>query len=294
MKENQQETTLQAFRSQIDKIDGEIISLLSRRMEIISQVGEFKKNNQEKFFIKANREADMIKALVKNSDGTFPKAAIISIWRKIITAANMKEQPLQIAVHNPKNISDYGYLVREYYNNDVPISMFDSATNIVAAMEKGEAQIAVFALPRELDENRKEDFHENWWISLANNRAGLKVFAKIPFVEFSAKEKDYDAIHLVAVANKPAEKSSSDNSLLYAELHSEFSKSQLITALKEQGVNARILKNTKLPQVDGMVFYLIEAEGFFDENDEAIKNLKKAEIKPYVKVLGHFATPIKL
>lgn len=298
MKENQQETTLQAFRQEIDNIDNQIISLLERRMEIVSQVGELKKNNKEKFFIKSSREADMIKELVKNSNRAFPKAAIISIWRKIITAANMKEQPLSIALHNPKNISDYEYLVKEYYNNDVPLLTFDSATNIVAAMEKGEAQIGIFALPREMEESRKEDFNENWWISLANNRLGLKVFAKIPFAEFADKEKakgkDYDAIHLVAVANKAAEKSSSDNSLLYVELHTEFSKSQLLSALKEQGINARVLKSAKLPQVDGMVFYLIEAEGFFDENDAAIKNLKKAEIRPYAKVLGNFATPIKL
>jgi len=290
MTENQQDKALPALRQEIDKIDNQIISLLEQRMEIISAVGELKKNNNEKFFIRSNREADMIKNLVEKSNGAFPKASIVDIWRKIITAANLHEQSLHVAVHNPKNVADYSYLVREYYSDAMPILMFDSATNLVMAMEKGEAQIGVFALPKDESDN----LSENWWISLANNRLGLKVFAKIPFVEYLNAEKKSDAPQLVAIAAKEPEKSSSDNSLFCVELHAEFSKSQLLFALKEQEINARILKAVKLPQVDGMVFYLIEAEGFFDEKDEVLQILKKSEIKPYIKVIGHYATPIRL
>ncbi len=307
MMENQQnksqETALQALRQDIDKIDDQILSLLEKRMQIIAKVGELKKNNQEKFFIRSNREADMIKNLVAKTDSTFPKSAIVSIWRKIITAANMHEQSLRIAIHNPKNISDYEYLVKEYYSDAVPILNLDSSTNVVAEIEKGEVQIGIFALPKDAeDSHRKEDSSENWWIGLANNRLGLKVFAMIPMVQkmvqnISAKsvhEKNFDAIHLVAVAIKKAEKSSSDNSLIYVELSSEFSKSQLLSAFKEQGISAKILKSVKMQQVDGIVFYLLECEGFFEEEDEAVKALKKTKIKPYVKVLGHYATAIIL
>ncbi len=303
MMENQQnksqEAALQALRQDIDKIDDQILSLLKKRMQVITKVGELKKNNQEKFFIRSNREADMIKNLLAKADSTFPKSAIISIWRKIITAANMHEQPLRIAIHNPKNISDYEYLVKEYYSDAVPILNLDSSTNVVAEIEKGEVQIGIFALPKDAeDSHRKEDSSENWWIGLANNRLGLKVFAIIPMVqnisEFSAHEKNFDAIHLVAVAIKKAEKSSSDNSLFYVELSSEFSKSQLLSAFKEQGISAKILKSVKMQQVDGIVFYLLECEGFFEEEDEVVKALKKTKIKPYVKVLGHYATAIIL
>ena len=58
-------TTLQDLRSEIDKIDNQMIELLGQRMAIVSRVGELKKNNNEKFFIKSNREADMIKDLIK-------------------------------------------------------------------------------------------------------------------------------------------------------------------------------------------------------------------------------------
>ncbi len=282
------ENQLNLLREEIDKIDNQIINLLKERMQIITKVGDLKKSNCEKFFLKSSREADMIKELVKKSGNDFPKSIIVNIWRKIIAVANMQEQKLHIAIHNPKNISDYSHLVREYYGDIVPFLNHDSATNIVSEIEKGQAQIGVFALPK----IENEENSENWWINLANNRAGLKVFAKIPFIEYAGSEKNRNQTQLVAVAIKEAEKSSSDNSLFYVELNKEFSKSQLIAVFKEQNINVKILRTAKLAQVEAVLFYLLEVEGFFTENDAVIKVIGKSKIKPYIKVLGNYATPI--
>lgn len=294
--ENQQnktcETALLALRQEIDKVDNQIIQLLGDRMQIINRVGELKKNNEEKFFIRSSREADMIKNLIKISDSNFPKSAIVSIWRKIIAAANMHEQQIKIALHNPKNISDYSYLLREYYYAAVPIDCHDSATNIVTDLEKGVAQIGVFALPKEKEGQEKSDMSDNWWIGLANNKSGIKIFAKIPFVE--SQEEDGDKINLVAVAIKPAEKSQEDNTLLYVELKKETSRSQIMAALSELGLKATILKSTKLSQIDDVIFYLVELEGFHAETDEKIQILSKSKIRPYVKVLGSYALPVRI
>ena len=289
-----QNQVLQTFRDKIDEIDEDIIRLLVQRMDVILRVAEFKKNNGEKFFIKSSREADMVKNLLRKVDKKFPHLAIVNIWRKIITVANMQEQPLRIVIHNPNDISDYGYLVREYYAPEVPISHFDSANNVILELERNEAQIAIFALPKaELDEH-KEDAKENWWVALANNRKGLRVFAKIPFVESADEEKNRDQIQLVAVAAKEPEKSSDDNSLLYVEVSREVSKAQILSALKEQSMIAKILKSVKINQVEGIIFYLVEIEGFYLENDVAIRSFVQNKIKPFVKILGHYATPIKI
>ena len=293
MSENQQNKTLALFREQIDEIDLKILNLLKDRMSIIKDVGDLKKSYNEKFYIRSNREADMIKNLVNLSENKFPKSAIINIWRKIITTANMNEQALRIAIHNPRNITDYTYLVREYYNNDVPIINYDSANSVVAELENQQAQIGIFALPDSIDDfDKKEDTKENWWISLANNRIGLKIFAKIPFVEFAQKDKNFNSIQLVAVAIKEAEKSSCDKSLITVETGREVNKSAILTALKEVGLEGKILKSTQVLQFDGIKFHLIELEGFHLENDDVFKKLSQSKIKPYVKVLGHFAQTI--
>ena len=293
MSENQQNKTLALFREQIDEIDLKILNLLKDRMSIIKDVGDLKKSYNEKFYIRSNREADMIKNLVNLSENKFPKSAIINIWRKIITTANMSEQNLRIAIHNPKNISDYTYLIREYYNNDVPIINHDSANSVVSDLENNNAQIGIFALPSSNDESdKKEDTKENWWISLANNRIGLKIFAKIPFVEFEQKDKNSNSIQLVATAIKEPEQSNSDNTIITIETSKEVTKSGIISALKEAELDGKILKSAQIMQFDGIKFHLIELKGFYLENDLVLKKFSQSKIKPYVKVLGHFAQTI--
>lgn len=289
------DAALCALRVEIDKIDDQIISLLEQRMQVVDRVANLKKASGEKFFIRSSREADMIKDLIKKANPIIPKSTIVSIWRKIITTANMHEQNLKIALHNPKNIPDFTYLVREYYNDNIAIINHDSVTNIVSEMEKGQAQIGVFALETAQSHEDKTNISENWWINLANNKLGLRVFAKIPFVEFiDEQESVKDKTSLVAVAIKKAEKSLEDNSLLYVEASDEVSKTQILAVFREQNIAVRILKSVKLPQVDGVTFHLIEAAGFFEESDEVIGRLSKAKVRLYVKVLGSYALPIRV
>ena len=76
MSENQQNKKLALFREQIDEIDLKILNLLKDRMEIVKNVGELKKSCNEKFYIRSNREADMIKNLVNLAEDKFPKSVI--------------------------------------------------------------------------------------------------------------------------------------------------------------------------------------------------------------------------
>ena len=64
IKDNNFEVSLNKFRDEIDKTDCQILELLQKRMLIINQVGELKSLHQQKFFIRSNREADMIKNLI--------------------------------------------------------------------------------------------------------------------------------------------------------------------------------------------------------------------------------------
>lgn len=291
---NKSDDTLLVLRQEIDKIDNQIINLLKQRMEVVKEVGELKKNNNEKFFIRSSREADMIKDLINKSENSFPKSAIVAIWRKIIASANMTEQSLKIVIHNPKNLADYSYLVKDYYNYEIPISLNDSVTKIVQEIENHEVQIAVFALPQgEGDFSDKLDISENWWINLANNKLGIRVFAKVPFIEIADKKVEVFHNHnLVLVASKEPEKSSQDNSLLYLEVSKDFPKSDILASLSNCGFAARILKSTKLPQIDNVVFYLVEVAGFYVSESPEVKELSKSKVRPFVKVLGNYATPI--
>jgi len=294
---NQQNTQYDALlnqcRSEINAIDEQILNLLAKRMKIVEKVREIKQNNKEKFFVKSGREADMIKNLVSKSDSILPKSAIVGIWRKIITSSNMLEQSLCIVIHNPNKLAEYNYLVREYYSDFVPIINHDSVTNVVSEIEKNTAQIAVFAIPNHVSENNNEEKGENWWINLANNNAGLKVFARIPFVQHADDDKQSERTEdLVVLAIKEAEKSQSDNTLFCIEVSNDVHLSQIIESLKENHISAKILKSVNLKRVNDITFYLVEAKGFFDEKSKEIAAFTKSKIKPFVKVLGCYPTAI--
>jgi chorismate mutase len=293
MNENQQNKNLNFFRAQIDEIDLKIIELLRQRMQIVQDVAKFKQERNEKFYIKSSREADMIKNLVNTARGQFPKSTIVNIWRKIITTSNMAEQPIKIAIHNPKNISDYNYIVKNYYLDEVPTINFDSVNNIVSELENNNCQIGVFAIPNQnFEQEKKEDTKENWWISLANNKSEIKIFAKIPFIEFDQKDKNFNPINLVAVAIKESEKSADDGTFICIETPKEISKYSLQNELKNYNINGKILKSVELIQFEGIRFHLIETDNFIDENNPDLKKFATAKFKPFIKILGHFAKPI--
>ena len=96
------------------------------------------------------------------------------------------------------------------------------------------------------------------------------------------------------MAIKEPEQSSEDNSLVCIEVDKEVSKDQLIKSLKESDLDVKILKSVKSPQVENITFHLVELKGFFQEGDEVLKNLSKSKARPFVKVLGTYALPIKI
>ncbi|GDX36700.1 hypothetical protein LBMAG18_12110 [Alphaproteobacteria bacterium] len=294
MTNNQHNKNLQEIRFEIDKIDNQIVDLIKQRMSIIPRVIDLKKNYDEKFYIKSARESDMIKNLVNTVEGNYLKQAIAGIWRKIICVANMKEQILRIGIHNPCSIGDYEYLVKEYFLPNLDIINFDSDINLIAEMQKGSINIGVFLLPTDHDNfNKKDSFQENWWINMANNQIGLKIYCKIPFVEFS-KDNKQSNIQLVAAAIKNPEQSMQDQTIICLEDNSQVDKAQIINLFKKNNFNAKILKSVKIQQLSGIVFYLIELDGFYLEGDINLKKLSQSNIKPFIKVMGHFPTPIIL
>lgn len=274
---NKYSLALDQQRVEIDKIDEEILQLLNKRMQIVANVKKIKDENGEKFFIKSAREADMIKDLIAKSNENIPNSTIVSIWRKIITSSNMHEQPLKVAIHNPQGLNDYKYLVREYYADFVPTISCNSVQKTILELENKSSQIAVFAEPKDNDED------ENWWVNLANNQSGIKIFAKLPFFN------NENGPNLYAAAIKEMEKSENDITLLSIELSDEKSQTQLERSLKECDFDFLIKKSAIVKNISGARFYFVEIKGFCSENDERLNLLKSSEIKPFVRILGVFA-----
>lgn len=272
---------LEEFRIKIDKIDYQILKLLETRMEIVKEVGDFKSKKNDKFFIKSAREADMINNLItKASKNIFPET-ILGIWRKIITNANLLEQKIKIALHNPKKTNDYIHPLREYYNDLVPINNFENVSNIIHSLQKKEHQIAAFSLPKYLD----HPDNNNWWIYFSANN-DIKIFAKTSF----AKKNCHESVDLVLAASKNIEKSQSDNTLSVIEFKkNKTSQNNIFHKLEELGFKFKILDKSNLVQIPDIDFYLIEFENFIDTKNKKLNQFIESDLKPFIKIIGYYA-----
>ena len=281
---------LKEFRIQIDALDRQVISLLKQRMNIIKQVAEYKKNQNEVFYIKSSREADMLKKLIADNNSSFSSASIVAIWRKIITNANMHEQTIKLVVHNPKNNPEIEYILRDYYNNEIEIHHFDSINNVISELQKDQSKIGIFSLPEKNNTNS-----EDWWINLSNNQTNLKVFASLPFIKFKINNAGLKFNHqLVAVAQKQPEQSNQDITLLVFEINKDYSLSKIQNLFEKNQLQANILKVNQSSYFAGMQLILIELQGFFLENDQILQNIKNDPLKPYITIIGHYPTTIDI
>jgi chorismate mutase/prephenate dehydratase len=76
-----QDTELLKLRTDIDRIDGEILEALNRRAEVVLQVAKLKRDMKSKFYV-PNREQEVINRLKKLNKGPFPNDALKPLFRR--------------------------------------------------------------------------------------------------------------------------------------------------------------------------------------------------------------------
>ena len=76
---------LSELRRQIDEIDTALHDLIMRRTEVVQKIAAVKGSNGGAFHL-PGREAEVMRRLVRRHQGAFPKAALVRIWRELISA----------------------------------------------------------------------------------------------------------------------------------------------------------------------------------------------------------------
>ena len=95
------ENELQNLRQRINKIDKQILSLISQRAHLALEIGTIKQENKLGPFA-ANREKIVYQQLEKLNKGPLSKEGIKTIFREIISACLSLEKPLKIAYLGPE------------------------------------------------------------------------------------------------------------------------------------------------------------------------------------------------
>lgn len=88
------------LRKNIDKIDEEILGLLTERGKLALEIRKVKSDNSINVFDPA-RERDIEKRLADNNDGPLSDKAVLSVFREIISSCRALQNPLTIAYLGP-------------------------------------------------------------------------------------------------------------------------------------------------------------------------------------------------
>jgi chorismate mutase/prephenate dehydratase len=88
------------LRNKIDALDGELLALLNRRMQLAIEVGELKKREGSVVF-RPEREAQVIDGMKARNPGPLRNESVAPIWREIMSASRALETPTRVAYLGP-------------------------------------------------------------------------------------------------------------------------------------------------------------------------------------------------
>lgn len=92
---------LDELRRNIDDIDSSLVELLSRRADLVHEVGVLKKRDRLQIYA-PDREEALLRRVAERNRGRLPETAIRAIFREIMSASLALEEDLRIAFLGPE------------------------------------------------------------------------------------------------------------------------------------------------------------------------------------------------
>jgi chorismate mutase/prephenate dehydratase len=93
--------TLASLRSEIDRVDKELVTLLNRRAEIALQIGQVKQKQGLEIWSPA-REDEVIARALAASRGPMPAETLRLIFRELMSSSRALQRPLRVAFLGPR------------------------------------------------------------------------------------------------------------------------------------------------------------------------------------------------
>ena len=145
---------LEPIRQKIDKLDRELVELLTARLELAAPIGKLKRNagGQSDF---AEREDAVIRKLTGRNQGPIKNEALRAIYREIMSAAIALEKPLLIAYLGPEASNTHAAAMKKF-GASVEYHAMATVSDIFTAIEKAETDYAVIPIENSTEGSVRE------------------------------------------------------------------------------------------------------------------------------------------
>ena len=128
------------LRQQIDTIDKKILKLISNRAHCAQEVAKIKQKACEEsgepvVFYKPEREAQVLRAIMKNNEGPLADEEIARLFREIMSACLSLEMPLKVAYLGPDGTFTKQAAIKHFGHSAhcVPMAAIDAVFREVSA-----------------------------------------------------------------------------------------------------------------------------------------------------------------
>ena len=276
------EPSLDDLRREIDEIDDSLHALLMRRAEVQRQVGRAKDGNAA--YIRPGREARVLRRLIANHEGPFPKPVIVRIWREIFAAGVTLQAPFSVAVlGDGRGENGLLRIAREHFGTMTMLQPLGSAAQVLQAVGERRASVGVLPMP-------ESEEAAPWWPYMARHGEGLpRIVARLPFAQTASEYQRRDAL---AVMLGSPEETGGDRGYVAVETPGTTSRSALRRALNAADFDVTDLKVHNAP--DGTAYYLIECRSVVRAGDPRLEALVGAPggVIRQAWPLGGYAEPL--
>lgn len=127
--------TLENWREEINRIDGEILSLLQKRLDVAVEIGRLKRT-LGKDIIDPAREQEVLRRLTSKSEGNLSAQAIRAIFSEIISAARSVQQTPTVAYLGPEGTFSH-HAALSLYGRSSSFRSADTIEDVFKLVEGG-------------------------------------------------------------------------------------------------------------------------------------------------------------
>jgi len=263
---------LDELRHEIDRIDDQIHDLIIARAALAGRVASAKgpRGNQGISLWRPQREAQILRRLVGRHHGTFPRAAILRIWREIMSAMLTLEGKFSVATCVPPTAPggqagdqpDYRDLARDHFGTIAPITVYPGAGAVMRVVTDDPGVVGVLPWPR-------DEEPDPWWRHLLGTEAP-RIVARLPVGGGDP------ASGALAVARAMVEPSGDDRSFLGVETGEAISRTRLLSCLNQAGCEVGFVATDRDRPEHPVSLHLVEVAGFVGPTDKKLAAIRDA------------------
>ncbi len=129
------EQSLERLRQAIDKIDDQLLTLISDRARCAQQVAEVKRSAGDHSFYRPEREIQVLRTIMEKNPGPLENEEVARLFREIMSACLALEEPVRVAFLGPEGTFTQEAALKHFGHSAVsmPMAVIDEVFREVAA-----------------------------------------------------------------------------------------------------------------------------------------------------------------